>query len=57
MNDTRLNIRVSTEFLARLEAYCKHHHVDKTAVTKIAITEYLDRHQLPEKEGSLDENP
>ena len=43
----RLNIRVSREFLNRLEEYCDYHGVDKTAVTRIAITEYLDRHPLP----------
>ena len=48
----RLNIRVTREFLDRLEAYCDHHGVDKTAVVRIAITEYLDRHPLPDDADS-----
>lgn len=48
---SRLHIRVSPEFLERLEAYCRHHGVDKTAVVKIAIVEYLDRREKQHTEN------
>ena len=40
-----LRIRVTPEFLTRLDAYCDHNHIDRSNVTRLAVTEYLDRHK------------
>lgn len=49
MPETRLNIRVSKDFLRHLDEYCRATDLNRTVVTKLAINEYISRHK-PEGE-------
>ena len=40
-----LNVAIPEELSDRLDLYIKESRLSKTAVTEIAITEYLDRNQ------------